>query len=133
MDPLALTLGIAGPREEEVQSQAVVQEQDLNEEPAPRAKSLEVEILLTQPASSRRRPREEQEQYEGSREDRLIRHPRFRRLPPPPPPPSNTNNFPLPQSQATIVSFPPFHMISWGHPLSLFCGMVTSRTMPELW
>jgi hypothetical protein len=43
---LALTLGIAGPREEEVQLQAVVQEQDLNEEPAPRTESPEVEILL---------------------------------------------------------------------------------------
>jgi hypothetical protein len=44
---LALTLGIASPREEEVQSQAVAQEQDLNEEPAPRVESPEVEILLT--------------------------------------------------------------------------------------
>jgi hypothetical protein len=76
---LELTLGIAGPREEEVQSQAVVQEQDLNKEPTPRTESPEVKILLTQPPSSRRRPREEQEQQEGSREDRLTRHPRFRR------------------------------------------------------
>jgi hypothetical protein len=53
---LALILGIAGPKEEEVQSQAVVQEQDLNEEPAPRTESSEIEILLTQPSSSRRRP-----------------------------------------------------------------------------
>jgi hypothetical protein len=59
---LALTLGIVGPREEEVQSQAVVQEQDLNEEPALRTESPEVEILLTQPPSSRWCPREEQEQ-----------------------------------------------------------------------
>jgi hypothetical protein len=44
---LALTLGIAGPREEEVQSQAVVREQDLNEELAPRVESPEVEILVT--------------------------------------------------------------------------------------
>jgi hypothetical protein len=104
---LALTLGIGGPREEEVQSQAVVQEQDLNEEPTPRTELPEVEIFLTQPPSSRRRPREEQEQQEGSREDRLIRHPRFRRLPPPPPLPSNTSNFPLSQFQTTIVSFSP--------------------------
>jgi hypothetical protein len=62
VERLALTLGIAGPREEEVQSQAVVQEQDLNEEPVPRVESPEVEIFLTQPSSSRRRPREEQEQ-----------------------------------------------------------------------
>jgi hypothetical protein len=58
---LALTLGIPNPREEEVQSQAVVQEQDLNEEPVLRTESPEVEILLIQPSSSRRRPREERE------------------------------------------------------------------------
>jgi hypothetical protein len=119
---LALTLGIAGPREEEVQSQAIVQEQDLNEEPAPRTESPEVEILLIQPPSSRRHPREEQEQQEGSREDRLIRHPRFRRLPPPPPPPSNTSTFPLPQSQANIVSFSPLPYDFMGPP-----------TFPILW
>jgi hypothetical protein len=118
---LALTLGIAGPKEEEVQSQAVVQEQDLNEEPAPCTESPEVEILLTQPPSSRRRPREEQEQEE-SREDRLTRHLRFRRPPPPPPLPSNTSNFPLPQSQATIVSFFPLPYDFMGPP-----------TFPILW
>jgi hypothetical protein len=119
---LALTLGIVGPREEEVQSQAVVQEQDLNEEPAPRTESQEVEIFLTQPPSSRRRPREEQEQQEGGREDRLTRHLRFRRPPLLPPLPSNTNNFPLPQSQSTIVSFSPLPYDFMGPP-----------TFPILW
>jgi hypothetical protein len=122
VERLALTLGIAGPMEEEVQSQAVVQEQDLNEEPTPHTKSPKVEILLTQPSSSRRRPREEQEQREGIREDRLIRHPRFKRLLPPPPLPSNTSNFPLPQSQATIVSFSPLPYDFMGPP-----------TFPILW
>jgi hypothetical protein len=101
---LELTLGLAGPPDEEVQSQAAVQEQDLNAEPAPRTESPEVEILLTQPSTSRRRPREGQAPQAGTREDRLINHPRFRRVLPQSR--ANTSNVPPPQSQPPILSLP---------------------------
>ena len=53
VDRLELILGLADSREVEVQSQAVVQDQDFNEEPVPCIDSPEVEILLTQPSASR--------------------------------------------------------------------------------
>ena len=101
---LELTLGLAGPSDEEVQSQAVVQEQDLNVEPTPRAESPEVEILLTQPSTSRRRPREEQAPQAGTREDRLINHPRFKRFLSQSC--ANTSNVPSFQSQPPLLSLP---------------------------